>query len=74
MIDRRTFIVAIGGTLLPASRSAHAQTEGKVRKIGFLGVSPANEASFGGMSHVLVSSRRCFPWLAPKTSQEPSPQ
>ena len=43
MIDRRAFITSLAGGALLASRSADAQSAGKIRRIGFL--SPASAAN-----------------------------
>ena len=41
MMDRRTFIGSVGGTLLAAALAAHAQQAGKVYRIGILEPIPA---------------------------------
>jgi ABC-type uncharacterized transport system substrate-binding protein len=61
-MDRRTFIVAIGGTLFAASTPARAQTEGKVWKIGFLGVSQAMDSSTG-LTQSFVVALRDLGWI-----------
>jgi putative ABC transport system substrate-binding protein len=61
-MDRRTFIIAIGGTVFHAAPSADAQTGGKVWKIGFLGVSRAVDASIG-LSQAFVTALRDLGWI-----------
>ncbi len=61
-MDRRTFILAIGATLFAASPSAQAQTEGKVRQSGFLGVSHAIDESLG-LTQAFVTALRDLGWI-----------
>jgi len=61
VIDRRTVVVATGATLLTVPLSMRAQTDEKVRKIGFLGVSRDVERSLGS-PQALIDALRKLGW------------
>ena len=61
-MNRRAFILTSVTTPLLLSLRAHAQTQGRVRKIGFLGVSPAADRALG-TTQVLIDALTELGWI-----------
>jgi len=60
-MDRRTFIVSTGATLLTVPICTRSQTGGNLKKIGFLGVSHSADTSLG-LTKTLVDALRELGW------------